>query len=601
MLSKKESIEFLLERDHLWDSNTKHEARLLCKAIFEKWPTARRKLGKVILTGPPQFPEEDEEDFKERSEHEIFNLLGFLEKEGLPLSKECKQHLEEIKQKYPQWILRDEFDVSFHGLRRTEQIFTTDDLLKKDQKDVIELLKRDQEPESLFSARREIAETIGLACVRNPNWCLQLFTELEDNINELYEDTVNPIFWGMESVDTKETWTPAYIKNLFSILELLIEVKPEGGFWSSLPRLFKKWVETLNLTPNVWRGLAERLWILFSTFDYERKEEPTRIEWIQSAINHPFGVLAELYLDVTEKRVADQSKSGKKFELDHEIITFFNYAIDNHNATGARYGLCILARALSWLEAILPDWTKENLIPLFYLGERDKQTTLVVWSGYLWNRILSRTLSQNFKLSYLNVAKFYNDLSDQDRNSLVVHIAGHAWFSLIDLSSLKEIIKLIDREGRQQLLSSWESHFEKAEENVVENFWQTIVLPYWEWCGQQGFLDLPDGDRERFGYWRLLPYSYAVFPKAEKKSIKYAPIKLEQVALFPKRIAESNLSNRFPDDFVDFLIAFIKADQNPHYHKDDWQQIWENVRHKGRKNLEELKNELARKGVINFS
>ena len=601
MLNKKEIINSLLEKNRLWDIETQHEAKLLCKAIFEKWPEHRDTLEKFILKGPARFSDESEEDCRKSADYEIFNLLSYLERETLSVSGYAKKYLEEIRLRHPNWVPREDFYTPSSVGMGPSKSFSVDDLLKEGPEKVIRLLKEYQELRSPWSGHRELSETVGSACSRSPSFCLQFFTDLVEDITEITEDTINPIFWSIRSEEAKKAWKIDHINILFSILESLIKVRTDAGFWNSLPSLLRDWSKSLDLKIDVWGNLATPLWKIFVDFDYDRKDESNRVDWINRAINHPFGILTELYLETAYKSVSGQAKIEKKYEVDPDAMRFFEFVVDNYDAHGARYGICILAKALGWFDAVSPDWTKDHLLPLFYLARKNREATLIIWSGYLWNRTLSRSLIQNFKESYLALGEFYSDLSEQDRKSLIVHIAGLSWFMWIDLVGLKEFVLLIDRQGRQALLHSLGIHFKNAEENLVEKYWQTTLLPYWDWCGQQGFLELPEGDKERFDFWRLIPYSHAFFPEAKKRAIHWVPDKIEQIALFPKKIAESNLGERFPEDFIEFLIAFIRADRHPDWHNEDWVAIWDNVKTKKVTKLEELKNELARTGVIKFS
>jgi hypothetical protein len=51
---------------------------------------------------------------------------------------------------------------------------------------------------------------------------------------------------------------------------------------------------------------------------------------------------------------------------------------------------------------------------------------------------------------------------------------------------------------------------------------------------------------------------------------------------------------KHPQDFTNILVAFIKAGQHPAWHEEEWQWLWNEVKDSGTKNLDKLRDELAR-------
>jgi len=388
-----------------------------------------------ILNGPPRKQYRDEESYKQDAELSIFRLLSYIESNDLPLTKVAREHLEEIKRRNPDLRLPKDADLAAAEVEvewgRSE--FTIEEILKKQPKEVARLLK---EYEGHWErSRRDLCEIVGKACRRNSNWCLQLLGEIKESVTELPDDSLNPIMWGLRSKERgeEETWKIEHVKKLFVLLEKMIDERPEAKFLDGLASLVESWEKDLDLGLDLWGNLTRRLSVIFATFDYERAEEDGPIEWIQRAINHPFGTLTELYLECANKAISSQAKSGEKYDLDAEILRFFEYTTQNY-AAGTRYALCLLARHLGWLEAVVPNWTEKNLVPLFY-RDNNRELTIVLWSGYLWGRTLSRYLSERFRDSYLHAATYYRDFAKQEQEGFVVHVAGLAWFGNIQLLS----------------------------------------------------------------------------------------------------------------------------------------------------------------------
>ena len=95
----------------------------------------------------------------------------------------------------------------------------------------------------------------------------------------------------------------------------------------------------------------------------------------------------------------------------------------------------------------------------------------------------------------------------------------------------------------------------------------------------------------------LIAFSCSLFPQAAERAVNFAPTSIENEYLFPKKLLESELSKSYPEDFTNILVAFIRADQHPEWHKEEWQQLWKDVKDSGAQNLNKLKGELARKKI----
>ncbi len=593
MLSKDNILSFLLGQHNLWENETRHEAMLLFRSLYEKSPELREVLINYVLKGPST--ENVKEDLRDRLEHDVFQILEYLQESGLELTASGKKRLEEIKIKYPKLKLRPDADISAPFYTEWHKNpFTVEEIYAKKPSELAKMLK-DYEG-SLERSRRDLCITVGMTCHQYPEWTLELFSCLRNIIKELPSDTINPIISGLQLSDEgdKAAWDKERGQNLLNILEIMISERPEAEFWTGLPSLLKNWLKIIKIDVDFWGKLAKKLVEVFTFFDYQREKEKIPVEWFQRSANHPYGDLTELYLEHAYQLIMDQKEKGIKFELDSKTLDFFTYTIKNY-APGSRYGVCILGHWLGWLEAVAPEWTEKNLIPVFYWDD-NKERALVSWSGYLWNRRLSRSLSERFSDTYLNAARHYKEFANSEQEGLIVHIAGLIWFKDIDISDLKEFVMMIDGKGRREMLWTWENHLEKAQKEVAEDFWKRVIIPYWDWT-QNRYFGLPNGNEEKFSFWRLLPFSRSLFPQAAERAIKFPPISIEDVHIFPRKLVESGLSKRYPEEFTNFLIAFIKVDRYPNWHDEEWQQLWKDVKDSGAQNLNKLEDELARKKI----
>lgn len=593
MLSKDKILSLLLEKNDLWESETKHEAILLFKTLYEKSPELREVIINHVLKGPPR--ENVKEDLKGSREYDIFELLEYLREAGLELTESGKSQLEQIKRTYPNWKLSPNADISspMH-VGWHENPFTVEEIYSKKPREVAEMLRNYKD--SWERSRWDLGRTVGATCRQHADWAIELFGCLRDILNDLPADRINPIILGLQLSDSGDEadWDNERTHNLLNVLEIMVSERPEAEFWTGLPSFLKNWAKVLKINANLWLNLGKKLTEIFACFDYRREEEKLPIEWFQRAINHPYGDLTQLYLEDAQRLITDQEKTGVKFELDSKTLDFFEHTIKTF-ALGSRYGVCILAHWLGWLEAVTPDWTEKNLVPMFYWGD-SKERALVSWSGYLLNRTISRHLGERFRDTYLIASQNYRELGKSEQEGLIIHVAGLIWFKHTDLLGLKDLVAIIEVEGRRGLLEAWENHLEQAQKEVAEDFWRSVVIPYWNWSRTR-YLKLPAGNMERLLFWKLLPFSHSLFPQAAQMAIDLAPSSIEDVYLFPKNLIESGLSKRYPEEFTNLFLAFIKADLHPDWHDEEWQQLWKDIKDCKARNLDKLKDELTKRNI----
>ena len=593
MLNKDNILSLLLGQDNLWEEETRHEAMLLYRSLYERSPELREVLIDYVLKGPPT--DNVEEGLRDRLEYDVFEILEYLQESGLELTGSGEKRLEEIKIKYPEWKLRRDADVSAPFYTEWHKNpFTIEEIYAKKPSELTKMLI-DYEG-SLERSRGDLLETIGMTCHQYPDWGLELFGCLRNITKELPSDTINPIISRLQlsSEDDKGAWDKDRGQNLLNILEMMISERPDPDFWTSLPSMLKNWLKILRIDNVFWKKLANKIVGIFTSFDYQRVREKIPVEWFQRSANHPYGDLTELYLEHAYQLIMNQKEKGIKFDLDTETLDFFAHTVKNYGP-GSRYGVCILGNWLSWLEAVAPEWTEKDLIPVFYWDD-NKERALVSWSGYLWDRRLARSLSERFSDTYLNAARHYKEFGKSEQEGLIVHVAGLIWFKDIDISDLKDFVTMIDGKARREMLWTWENHLEKAQKEVAEDFWKRVIIAYWDWS-QKRFFGLPEGNEEKFSFWRLLPFSYSLFPQAAERAFNFAPASIENEYLFPKKLLESELSKSYPEDFTNILVAFIRADQHPEWHENEWQQLWNEVKDSGAQNLNKLKDELARRKI----
>jgi hypothetical protein len=187
-------------------------------------------------------------------------------------------------------------------------------------------------------------------------------------------------------------------------------------------------------------------------------------------------------------------------------------------------------------------------------------------------------------------------LASQKRRALAKHVSAVFWFYPDRPELLREFASRVDSELRVMLLHGWKRHLTDGEEANAVKFFENVVFPYWDWCIRQDFFSGVDGDRERFGFWELVPLSFTLFPEASRRAAKWRPSKISHFALFV-RDAVNESTRHYPNELTELLIVLLDLDPHPHWQERDWQQSWHALKDTGAKRLADFENSLAKKGI----
>lgn len=577
----------------LWRAETQHEAMLLLRALYKAAAGVRAKIITLILAGPPpQFLRDKNSGGADR---DIFEVLAFLESESLPLPTQAQDKLAGIRKRRPEWKQRKYPGMSIwvESGGGVDESVTMDDVKSLAPEDVPNRIIAFEE--GWKRSRRELCEAVGMEIAHNPEWGLQVLDALKTSVQKLPEDSINPMLWGIRATLTDNTikMEKDGVCTLLNTFCSMIENRPVPPMWSSLPSVLKHVVGKFELPIAAWNELGILLASIFETFDYERDKEEKPIEWLQRAINHPYGDLAELYLLLAQQHVNALLKAEKPLSLEPHADRFFSRVLAHYDI-GSRYGLCLLAQRLSWMEAVSPGFS-DALCRVFEWTNGGEQH-LVAWSGYLWSNTMSRRLVQNFETTYIPAARRHSEFARQERRGLATHVSALFWLHPERINLLCQFANAVDSELRVDLVYGWKTHLENAQEESAKNFLDTVVFPFWDWCERQTFFSSDNGDKERFAFWELVPLSFASFPEACRRAIQRRPSKIDYLGLFVRN-AVNDSTLRYPNELTDLLITLLEFDRNPHWQEKDWRRSWNALKDTGARKLTDLEDALARKGI----
>ncbi|MEW6669034.1 MAG: hypothetical protein AB1512_27815 [Thermodesulfobacteriota bacterium] len=578
----------------LWRYETRHEALLLLQALYAKAAELRDMLCERIVAGPPVGvlgPEVRQEDI----DRAVFDILSSLQSKGMPLSSAGQKRLKGIREDNPTWMYADPTEISaFIERGRVARNVDVESVKTLEPQKVADAIRSCQ-PERKTSLR-DRCESIGVRIAQEPKWGLTALAALGEHVGGLPEGSLNSILWGIRAslTDKSSKLDRETGKLLIDVLGELIARLPSPKAWSSLPSILNDLADKLELDAAVWDPLGQHLQKLFENFDYDRPEEERPVEWLQRVINHPYGDLAQLYLKLAQREVNSLSSSGLPLALNMRCSQFLAAMSDTYGK-GSRYGYCLVAEHLAWMEAVSPEYA-EIMRNWFEWGAKEDRA-LVTWSGYLWSRVFSRVLVEQFESTYLPTALRYKQFGESERRGLASHIAAVLWFDQEMFPHLKRVASAVDAGLRLDILGEWKNHLQNANPDSAERFFHKVVFPFWEWCSCNDFFIGDDGNRERFAFWMLLPYSNNAFPEASRRAIDLKPSKkLESTHWFIRALTTESML-KYPNELVELLLVLSELDPYPHLEDKEWRAIWNKLKDKGPKRLNDLENALARRDV----
>lgn len=576
----------------LWRKETRHESMLLMRALYKTDAGALEKISVAILQGPP--PELLREEDNEEVDWHIFEMLSFLESEYPPLRPEAQQELSGIKERHPEWSPKPYPGMSMWiESGGTDKSVTIDDIKSVAPEDVPGKIITFED--GWKKTRRDFCEAIGALIAHDPGWGLQAIDALQINVKNLPMEAINPILWGIRATLTDNTIRIEMegIVVLLNKFDSMIQSMPIPTMWTSLPSLLSHLVRKYELSTASWNELGVRLASMFEAFDYERSEEREPIEWHHRAINHPYGDLTELYLNLAQQHGNHLSRTEKPLSLEPQAEKFFSQMLANYNL-GSRYGLCLLAQRLSWLEAVSREFAGV-LLSVFDWAQGGERP-IVAWTGYLWSNTLSRSLIENFELTYALAAQRHSNFGGQEQRALASHVSAVFWFHPDRVNLLYKFASAVDSDLRVALLRGWKNHLKNAQEESAKRFFDSILFPYWDWCARQDSFRIDNADKERFGFWELIPLSFASFPEACWRAHQRRPSTIDNLGLFVREaVNDSTLS--YPNELTELLIALLELDFHPQWQEEDWRASLKALRSTGARRLNDLENALARKGI----
>ena len=545
-------IDWLLEHIGLHDLPARHE---IFRVVRFAYPEASPERRKAIIDAVRAYrwPDEQDPDKERRGANYQLEWLHWLHG-AAPDCALTKQALDAVTAQQPEFRPREgsDFIIWSGGAAKIIQPlspWTTENLLSKPGADWLRELVSFQSTEFIGPSRDGLVNAVREAAKQEFDWGLGLADELAKagawsadlwsglirawSGMDLDEDKHRTVFNRLGRVELYAK----HAREIADALEALVEDDGKPYALNLLP-------QANEIAASLWRHLDRTAQI------------EGAVGWLNEAINHPAGVLAEFWLCGVSLWRKHQKPLPKA--MSDEYRTVLSDIVQDPTVPG-RLGRSVLAGQFAFLLAADEGWTKENLTPLF--GNRDNIADFqAVWDGFLtWGRF-NPTVAENLHDAFLEaVQQIDSDLANRRNDFVTYYTTMLAYFAAGPLETW--VRKLLDHggeEARRRFAFEIGNHLSRMDETRQREWWCRWLKRYWGNRVQGVPAPLEPGEVETMLGW--LPALTAVFPEAVALAIRMPQVPLQHGDVIYELSNSDSLVRKHPQEVAKLLIYLGQCD-----------------------------------------
>ena len=540
-------IDWLLTRIGLYDLNAHHEIFRAVKQTYPKVsPAQREKLIEAVLAY--RWLGEDISKREEYTAYKHFNWLSWLYDID-PTYSLARTKLDEIWKKYPKFKKPEHPDfISWMGTVETQSPWSVGELLAKPADEWLEefsslhLLDIEVDHYDLtdFEIDRYYLQlTVGDAVKQKFKWGLDLAEVLVSRGNwETDLWTALILAWSEMELDDNQGR---------AVLNLLENVNLYQKHGHAVVRMLCALVKddgmpcALELLPQA-NKIAKTFWVT------DRDQSGEKIsDWMP---------LAPFWLDSLSIWWKQQDPVPE--QLDGEYLAALSCIMEDRTEAG-RAGRSYFAGRFASLLAIDENWTKKNLLPLFFKkNQRNADDYKAIWDEFLTMNRPTPSIAELLGDAFLEAVQYINsDLSDQrDR-----FIAAYVTIIYYVEDPIKEWIPKFfahsDAKGRHIFASRVDSQLYLIDEAQQQHYWQCWLKNYWQ--NRLEGVPKPLESDEIKDMLKWLPYLTGVFSEAVDLAIQMRKIQWNAGEML-YRFEEGDLPNTHPETVARLVIHLGQSD-----------------------------------------
>lgn len=553
-LTADEKTDWLLKYIDLHDLPVHHKVFRAVRLAYPKVDSRHRTLLiKAVQTYC--WPNEEDPERKSRTAYRHFNWFHWLHKSA-PNCTLARQALGEVLAAYPDFRPGEYPDFT-HWIGPTQvqdsvslSPWTIKELLEKPAANWIsDLLSfQETEPHGYDLMLMGLRDNVAKAARQNFDWGLDLADALAENGEWGVHFWSNLIgSWSEMALDEdqyrkvlhrigKAELYPEHNREIAGVLYAL--VKDDGVSYN------------LNLLPQA-NKLAAALW-----HHLDRTEQVEgRGNWLQSAINHPGGILALFWLNGFSLWRKQQEPAPTI--LSDEYRTALSYILQDRELPG-RLGRKILASQVAFLLTVDETWTQKNVLPLF---DPDSDSFQAAWDGFLnWGRLGPAVAEAMADLFLKAVERLDSDLSRRRDRFIKYYTYMLASFAEDPIGQwIPAFFRGRSQEAKNQFALEVGNCLRDLGEAARREWWKRWLKQYWENRLQSvpAGAVLEAGEAGHMLGW--LPHLTAVFPEAVDLAVQMPSIPLQNYHLIYE-LETGDLWQKYPEEVAKLLIHWGKCD-----------------------------------------
>lgn len=497
-------IDWLLTHIGLHDLEAHHETFQAVKQTYpQASPAQREKLIEAVLAY--RWPGEDLSNREKNTAYRHFYWLIWLHDVD-PTWTLAKTKLDEVQERYPEFQKPEHPDfVSRMGPVEFQSPWSVEELLSKPAGEWLEELLSSHSNDPLD--KHLLQRDIGDAAKQEFKWGLDLAESLASRENweaDLWAVLIRA--WSRAELDNNQSRTVLNLlenANLYQehgcyVAHMLYALVENGGMpWA------------LELLPQA-NKVAAALW---ASIDRDQS-----LNWWDSAA----GILALFWLGSLVLWGRQQDPVPRN--LDGEYLAALSKIVEDRTIA-RRSGKTILAGEFAFLLAVDENWTKENLLPLFYKkNHRNADDYKAIWNGFLTLGRLTPPVAELLDEAFLDAVQYINsDLSHQ-RDRFIEAYAAMIGYHANNPSDewIPKFFAYSDAKSRHIFASKIDNHLYRMDEARQQNYWQRWLKRYWQ--NRLEGVPKPLESDEIKGMLKWLPHLTGVFSEAVDLAIKMPKI-----------------------------------------------------------------------------
>ncbi|MFH7326419.1 DUF4020 domain-containing protein [Desulfurivibrio sp. C05AmB] len=467
-------IEWLANRGLLFDVGCVHEVfRVIQMAYPDASDGARENLIKAVV-GEGSKGEDFQELDAKTERYEIFNFLYWL-KLADPSCSRASHAFAMIQQANPEFQPREHPDFHHwscgaHWVGHQSPL-TVEELLDKAPEDELEFFLTYKGDHFEGPDREGLLNSITQAVQQNFDWAYRLSQVLADT--GVWDTDIWPhILRGWEDGLEEDG-------DLCVILRFLLEnpeLRKHHQYIASLiQKRFQDKKPASGASLALAMQLAERLMDYLETVPDGASEVVN--DWLQVAINHSGGKLAEFWFKVLSRTRKDFGETWVGLpEIPHRCL---NKMVAG-SSFEAQLAKVVIASQLYFIFYMDSSWAVSKVLPLFEWS--DPLRARQCWDGYLfWGRYGENTLPHIMPL-YRKTFHELHVFPDMQRRQFCQHMASIAIYSSVNPLEdgwLQEFISAVEAQDRAEWASQLRGTISGLEDEAIKLLWEQWLGKYW--------------------------------------------------------------------------------------------------------------------------